>query len=178
MKGTGLKLIFSCGFLGIGIFSGLFLYSLQWKCLDFVYSHQPFYGQFGKELAFEMHKRGYLLQCPDRLPRTSVYFLQTELADIKPKIDDHKHQLKIAFLGDCATQGYDIEYLRQFDVFLNVDKYQNGSLSFYNFRTTHFPLTHENETFCHTNYAAHQLDLPLLAGRLDNIIQGVRHEKF
>ena len=178
MQRKCLKLIFSCGLIGIGLIIGLFLYSLQWKCLDFVYKPYPFYGGFAKELSEAMQRHGYILQCPDMFPKTKMYFLQTEHLNVLPKVDPNPRHLKIAFLDDCAEIGIDVGYLHQFDMLLVVDEFQNGYLSSFNFRTAHFPLNDENEKFCATNYRKHRIDTPKLAQRLDDIIQGARHEKF
>ena len=178
MQKKCLKLIFSCGFIGFGLVIGLFLYSLQWKCLDFVYMHYPFYGGFVKELSEAMQRHGYIMQCPDIMPKTKMYFLQTKHPNVWPEVEINPRHLKIAFLGDCIENGIDIAYLHQFDMLLVADEFQNGYLSTFNYRTAYFPLNDENKKFCATNYQKHLVDIPKLAQRLDNIIQGARHEKF
>ena len=171
-----LKLLLCFGVLGLGLLCGMQLYSLQWKCLDFSYKKHRFYAPFAQELAQEMQKRGYILQCPDMLPKTNVVFYLENYN--KPKVVDEPHQTNIAFIADCMITTLDVEYLRSFDAMLNVNEFNNGYLSLFNFRTAYFPLANENEIYCDTNYKSNRFNIPMLAQRLDEIIQGVRHEKF
>lgn len=178
MKKVCLKLLFSLIFLGTGLVIGYTLYSAQWKCVDFVYKHHHFYSVFAQKLAHALQQRGYMTHCPNILPRTKIYFLQTGDTVYYPALDDNPKNAKIAFLGDCTDVTPEMAYLYKFDALLSVDKFQNGYISSFNLRTAHFPLNDKEESFCHTHYKEHQIDVKQLARRLDDIIQGVRHEKF
>lgn len=177
MKRIFFKFILSVAVIGSGFLIGHYCYALRWKCVDFVFAHHQFYGIFAQQLRDEMQKHGYMTQCPDILPKTKVYFIQTDYMERKPGVDEST-ALKIDFLGDCVRGDMPIDYLHKFDLLLICNKYQNGYLSTFNFRTAHFPLVEPYTKLCNTEFEDHVINIPLLATRLDEIIQGARHEKF
>lgn len=166
------------GFFGLGILFGILLYHIRYHCLEFNFSHQPFYGQFVQELKGSLRKRGYFFRCPTAFPKTIVYFNQTDYSISKPEINHtapfSKH---ILFNGDCI-QNIDFHYFKQFDAVLNVDEILNAYLAFYNLPTAHFPLTEDNQPLCRTDYQTKAINLKDITKRLDILIQGINHDTY
>lgn len=173
-----MKKFLSLGFLAVGVLSGILLYHVRYHCLDLKFAHHPFYGQFAQELKGALRKRGYFFRCPVPMPKTIIYFDQTDYNMAKPKIVSAPRFSKhIIFNGDC-TQNIDLNDLKQFDAILNTNKTLNAYLAFYNLPTAHFPLNDDNTPLCHTSYQKNTVNIPAIAKRLDMLIQGINHDTY
>lgn len=170
------RILFLLVFL-LGLFSGYVFYTLSYKCIDFQFRHHPFYGRLAYELKNELKKRGYLTNCPLVLPRSTVYFYNTShISNTVYKLPTNMAR-SFAVLGDC--EGYvNSLFLKKFSAVLTINEFQNGYLSTFNLRTTHFPLNPKQDLYCKKDFTSLNINIPLAAKQLDEIISGVLHEKF
>lgn len=171
------KIFLGVCFFALGIVFGTAFYKANFYCVEVISPKTPFYGMLAKKISDGLHKRGYFLRCPVVFPKTVIHFYNTSGINDQISLDKYKKCVNFLVHGDCL-EGTDITYLKKFDVILNVNEFLNGFISTANLRTAYLPLTEKQEKFCKTDFDKHKIDTELLVKRLDDIIQGVRHEKF
>ena len=177
MKKLGKKIFWGCCFFALGVIFGAVFHKVNFYCVEVVSPKTPFYGVLAQKLSDNLKERGYLTHCPTGFPKTVIHFFNTNGKNDQVKIDTGGNSKNILIHGDCLA-GTDINYLQNFDVILTADEFLNGFISTFNFRTAYFPITEKYERLCRTDFDKHKVDIKTLGAWLDEIIQGVRHEKF